>query len=346
MSFFFSNMGPPAWLEESSDLKDVVLFTETVVFRNIADIPFPANMTHPQREQISKEMLSILSPFFDYEYLLSELSFEEKYFLVERLHLPAVFLDNLMEVNLLVSRTERTTALINGIDHVNVHVHSASADFVKLMEEAEGFLLNLSERYRWAQHETFGYLSQEPLYTGAGVYFIAVCNLAGLELAGQIDALNQELHFWGARLNLVWVGEETPREYWLARVKSARLVGKSAQEVLSDFQNAIKVMVEGERQARKYLAAKKPTQFIDRLKRAYAILKHAETISLSELFSILPLYRLGVAEGIFDGDIRKIDQLFITARQAHIINLFGEDVKTRSDIDKFRAMYIRETLGL
>ncbi len=347
MEFLEGNIKPPLWISGKSVVRDVILFGEAKVIRNLADEPFPVNLQKEDRKRITRVLLEAVGDKFEYRFSAADYELEDRFLISERMHLPPYAARKPIPCEVLFNRDERLTVLINCSDHIRATARSAVPVWEQLASQANAVVDGLSGNFTWAYHGTFGYLTQNPLEAGAGVSFGAVCHIAGVILDGSVGKLVDDLRALGVRVRLFNpdVLSNAERGY-LMRIDTFRLAGRSAPEVLDDIVAAAELVVEREREARKRLMLRLGLAFADRVRRAFGTIATAEMLTETELFSTLMVYRLGVAVGVVEGSLERIDEALLTGRDAHILKIFEEKVDSRRDIDYYRARYVRGLLGL
>ena len=132
----------------------------------------------------------------------------------------------------------------------------------------------------------------------------------------------------------------------LYQVSNQTTLGKTEEQYLSEFQNAIvPQIISYEQQARQALLKQRAALLDDRVWRAWGVLTTARVISSEEVLGLLSHLRLGVHMGRIDTvDIRTINELFLLTQPAHLQKLSGCAMEQAARREA-RARLIRHKLG-
>ena len=99
--------------------------------------------------------------------------------------------------------------------------------------------------------------------------------------------------------------------------------------------------MQQEKQARS--AILKDDEMVDKIFRAYGILKSARMITCSEFTSLVSYARLGAAAGLIDIPLETLGKLLVEMQPATLNSITGK-ANTAQERDKIRAQKIREAL--
>jgi protein arginine kinase len=121
-------------------------------------------------------------------------------------------------------------------------------------------------------------------------------------------------------------------------------LGRSEEELITQINEVIPVMIDYERKARQFLVNESHEDLHDRVSRAYGILCTAKTISSEETMHLLSSLRMGINLGLIDNlEIPVINKLFIHTQPAHLQILRGTLLDT-ADRNAERAHYLQQHL--
>jgi protein arginine kinase len=118
-------------------------------------------------------------------------------------------------------------------------------------------------------------------------------------------------------------------------------LGKSEAELLDHLGRLVRQVMEYEERARVALRERASAALEDRTWRAWAVLRHARTLSFEEMVNLLSGVRLGVGLGILpDVPLYALNRLLVLAQTAHVAQSFGVTCEAES-IPEHRATLVR-----
>ena len=119
-------------------------------------------------------------------------------------------------------------------------------------------------------------------------------------------------------------------------------LGISESAAIQNLSSIAMQIIAQEKQARALLV--KDEDFMDKIYRAYGILKSAYKLTSRELTNLLSYVRLGASEGILNVPLEKLCTLFIELQPA-TMNAQSEAPLSQSQRDILRAERVREALN-
>ena len=243
----------------------------------------------------------------------------------------------------IVNRKQTFSLMLNEEDHLRMQSIRAGLSLTKAFNQLSDLETELSRRVPFAFDGRLGYLTACPTNLGTGMRASAMLHLPGLVLADEVGPTLQGV----ARLRLAvrgFYGEGTESLGNLFQVSNQSTLGESEVEIIARLERVIGDVEVHELNARHRLLENDPEMILDRVGRAYGVLKYSHVIPSKEALNLLSLLRLGVELGFFEKDFRRVcDLLLMDIQPAHLQLHSGKklDAETR---DSMRAEIIRGRL--
>ena len=342
--YFENEISCPKWLCDDTSVSDVVLGGEVLFIRNLADTPFPLALPEDKREQIGENLSDELENYFENHFPLNKLQIQDRYYYWERFLLPYPLIVHPEYGHLLLDSDETLSAVVNGLDHISVRYLMNDIDFDSMLDGTEDIIGQLGEKFDWATHSQFGYLSSNPANCGAGVILSAFCHIAGTVIANKFDHLRDIAKAHGLGIGNLW-GQGLDTGSSFVRIYTKHLVGKTAEQLKNNIMIALDAIIELERDSREYLLYESEIFLKDKINRAYGTVAYANLLERWEFPNLLSSFRLGASMSILPISVRTVDELLILGQQAHITKQFP-DIESPLDILKMRAKLVREKLAI
>ena len=340
------------WLRGAGPHSDIVISSRVRLARNVAGFPFVNRANQRQRHevleicrdqitsrQVSDDVFWVdlgASPALDRELLVER-------HLVSRQHASE---GNDVPRAVAIGGDETFAIMVNEEDHLRMQVLRSGMQLGEAWDQINHIDDLLEQKLDYAYSRRFGYLTACPTNVGTGVRVSVMLHLPALKLTGEIEKVRRaarDMHL--AVRGLFGEGSEALGD--LYQVSNQTTLGRSEQEILSDFQHTVvPQIIAYEKQARQALLRQRADQLDDKVWRAWALLTHARVIGSEEVLSLLSHLRLGVNLGRIEHvDIRAINELFLLTQPAHLQKLTGRvmDSATRRAA---RAKLIRQRLGV
>ena len=168
-------------------------------------------------------------------------------------------------------------------------------------------------------------------------------HLPALVITQQIDKVFRSLQKISLAVRgLYGEGSQAMGDFY--QISNQITLGRSEEELITQVNEVIPVMIDYERKARQFLVKESHEDLHDRVSRAYGILCTAKTISSEETMHLLSSLRMGVNLGLIDNlEIPVINKLFIHTQPAHLQKLRGTLLDT-ADRNAERAHYLQKHL--
>jgi protein arginine kinase len=245
-----------------------------------------------------------------------------------------------------IGAQEMFSIMVNEEDHLRIQVLRSGMQLAQAFEQINFIDDQLEQRLDYAFSSKFGYLTACPTNVGTGIRVSVMLHLPALQLTGEIDRARRaarDMHL--AVRGLFGEGSEALGD--LYQISNQTTLGKSEQEILSDFENTIvPTIIAYEKQARQALVNDRPDQLDDKIWRAWGTLTHARMMRTDEVLQLLSHLRLGVNLGRIDKtDIATINDLFLLTQPAHLQKMGGRPLGRTARREE-RARLIRQKLGV
>lgn len=335
------------WLKGVGPNSDIVMSSRVRLARNLNRVPFSHWANKRQKEEI---LTTIKRAIYEHQLLkdgvfilIKDLNEIDRQFLIER-HL--ISREQAQEPDskaVVINPNEMVSAMINEEDHLRLQVMQSGFNLneaSKLAMEIDRFL---SGRLEFAFSHDWGYLTACPTNVGTGLRASVMVHLPMLVLTKQINKVIQAITKLGLTARGFY-GEGTEATGNFFQISNQVTLGQREEEIVDNLARIIKQVIEYEQNARQLLLSQEKARIVDRIWRAYGILKNAYIISSNETIELLSNVRLGVDLGIIkDIDRRDLNELFIFIQPAHLQKLEGKRLSPQ-ERDTKRAQLIREKL--
>ncbi len=339
------------WLRGAGPHSETVISSRVRLARNLAGFPFVNKASRRQRhdtlERCRAEVMSgrlgdgvLWIPLGESPDLDRQLLVERH--LISRQHAQV---SEDMPRAVAIGADETFSIMVNEEDHLRIQVLRSGMQLSEAFDQISRIDDTLEEHLDYAYSRRFGYLTACPTNVGTGIRVSVMLHLPALKLTGEIDKVRRaarDMHL--AVRGMFGEGSEALGD--LYQVSNQSTLGRSEQEILSDFQNAVvPQIIAYEQQARQALLRQRPALLDDKVWRAWAVLTHARVIGTEEVLSLLSHLRLGVNLGRIDTvDVRTINELFLLTQPAHLQKLSNRDMDPAARREA-RAQLIRQRLG-
>ena len=338
------------WLRGSGPNGEVVISSRVRLARNLAGFPFVGKASPAQRSEILERCREkVLSGMLGEDLLwitLQDCPDTDRELLVER-HLISrqhAQEDPACPRAVAVSRDETFSIMINEEDHLRIQVLRSGMQLGEGLDHVDHIDDSLESCLDFAFSRRFGYLTACPTNVGTGIRVSVMLHLPALMMSRQIEKVRRaarEMHL--AVRGMFGEGSEALGD--LYQVSNQTTLGKSEQEILSDFEHTVvPQIIAYEQQARQALLRQRSAQLDDKIWRAWGILTHAHVLSSEETLGLLSHLRLGVNLGRIETvDLRSINELFLLSQPAHLQKLSGSPMNALARREA-RSQLIRRKL--
>lgn len=325
----------------SAVMSDVVLSTRIRLARNLKQYPFPSRLDRDEK----KSVCTLIKDALEDEKLIytdmETLSAAEAVSLAERHLISAEFASNGTGRSLLLSENEDISLMLCEEDHIRIQIIEPGLSLEEAYKKADRIDTVLENKLTYAFDERIGYLTQCPTDLGTGMRASVLLHLPALSRKGAVRNLTTTVAKLGLTLRGSY-GEDGEILGDIYQLSNQVTLGISEKAALQNLNSIARQIVTQEKQARAVLI--KDEDFMDKIFRAYGILKSAYKLTSKELTNLISYVRLGAAEGLFDIPAEKLSSL-MTELQPATMNIQSAEPLTRSQRDIKRAERVREVLG-
>ena len=332
------------WYKSSGNQGDIVLSTRVRLARNLEDYPFPSRLDSKEKEEVSsiiKEGLSDYNEIALSESEMSALTPAGAVSLAEKHLISPEFASDTKGRSLLLSESEDVSIMLCEEDHVRIQVIYPGLSLEEAFNTAEKIDSHLEKKLSYAFNEKLGYLTQCPTNLGTGMRASVMLHLPALSKKGAMRGLSTTVSKLGLTLRGSY-GEGSEVSGDIYQLSNQVTLGISESAAIQNLSSIAMQIIAQEKQARAVLV--KDEDFMDKIYRAYGILKSAYKLTSRELTNLLSYVRLGAAQGILNVPLETLSSLFIELQPA-TMNAQSEAPLSQSQRDIKRAEKVREALN-
>lgn len=332
------------WYMNNGEKDSVVLSTRVRLARNLSDFPFPVRLDKEGRQKVINLVSEVLLKNSDgsLKYVdVNSMAPVEILSLAER-HLVSPEFASARELRaLLLSDEEDVSIMLCEEDHIRLQIMYSGLALEQAYKAADKIDGILESKLNFAFDERVGYLTQCPTNLGTGLRASLLLHLPGLSRIGHIQRLASTVAKLGLTLRATY-GEGSSNNSDIYQLSNQVTLGISEKAALQNLESIARQIISQEEHARETVV--KDERCIDKIYRAYGIMKNAHMMSWSEFMSLASLVRLGVSQGVLEVDYEKINELFICTQPATLNAQNGGNLDA-GERDVIRARQIKETLN-
>ncbi|MSQ97172.1 MAG: protein arginine kinase [Gemmataceae bacterium] len=336
------------WLRAVGPEADIVISSRIRLARNLSSFPFTNRANTHQKAEIEQYLQGRLQKLdidlqLDY-FNLATITPLDRQLLVERQLVSRELANSEGPRGVAVGANEIVSVMINEEDHVRLQVIRSGFSMDEAWQEADRLDDKLEEKVPYAFSEELGYLTACPTNVGTGLRASVMLHLPALVLTKQIEKVFRALQ----KINLAvrgLYGEGSRASGDFYQISNQVTLGKSETTIINEIRDVIPQIIAYERQARQTLTRESRPLILDRVKRAFGVLKSAAMMTSEETMDLLSSVRLGVNLGLIDDiNIVVVNQLFIHTQPAHLQKLLGRELDSE-ERNSERARFLRNRLS-
>ena len=332
------------WYKNKGNEGDIVLSTRVRLARNLTEYPFPIRLDETQKKDIGNTVKDILQADKTYQLNfidMSALSSAETVSLAEKHLISPEFACDTLGRSLLLSDEEDISIMICEEDHIRIQTVYPGLSLSEAFETAFKIDGVLEDKLSYAFDENLGYLTQCPTNIGTALRASVMLHLPALNKKGAMQRLSTTVAKLGLTLRGSY-GEGSEISGDIYQLSNQVTLGISEEAAIKNLNSIAMQIITQEKQARAILV--KDEDYLDRIYRAYGILKSAYKLTSKELINLISYVRVGVSEGILDIPAEKLRELTVLLQPATLNALSGK-VLTQTERDVLRSQKIREELA-
>lgn len=331
--------------KEGGDL-DVVISSRIRLARNLIDFPFPGKMSRDDENAVNAKVLEAVKRACGKEEMgiidLSALPSAERRVLVEEGIIPQPY--SLEPFRNFAMSPDASLAIVpNETDHVRMSAFASGLDLAGPYARLDALDDMMEESLSYAASYETGYVTTELNSMGTGLRASLLLHLPALSDSGLIEKAIKGILSEGLGVRGFYGGEGQSSGA-LYQISNSISLGESETAILARVRAAAMRLIQYERLAREELAERDRERLVDLVARAYAILRYAHSVSMSECFDLLSRFRLGVALGWIQGaGLSQIDAFYYRFQKASLQLEAGtaDDSDKGLSIDVTRARKLR-----
>jgi len=338
-------------LESRADFGDtsgprgsVVLMTRIRFARNLARHSFPGWAKEAQRQEIFASCLGAVAGLKEMKKgisaEMSDLDDLERQILFERHLISRELMGMKAGSGFVISRDQSCAVMINEEDHLRIQVIKAGFHFRKAWNVLNGMDGALEETLDYAFSPTLGFLTACPTNVGTAMRASAMMHLPALVIAGQMEKVVRAVNQLGIAVRGLF-GEGSDATGSIFQISNQTTLGESEEEILKRLTAVLNTVIEQENNMRARLLETESAKVLDKIGRAYGIVRNAFMLSSSETMNMLSLVRLRVDLKMLTTDLRStVDRLFIECQPGHVQYAAKKPIDS-AERDAFRAQLLR-----
>lgn len=339
-------MEDPAELTTRSDLAGpIVLSTRARIARNLEAQPFPGWANESQRRDILSSCFSSLGSIQGMSdgvaIDMANLDDLQRQILMERRLISRELLKSKPGAGVFVARDQSCSVMINEEDHLRIQAVRRGYDFGAAWKQVDALDSKLEGEVDYAFSDDLGYLTACPTNVGTGVRVSAMMHLPGLVIAEQMEKVIRAVNQLGIAVRGLF-GEGSDASGSIFQISNQQTLGDSEEGIIRRVERVLNDLIEQEKHSRARLFEERGTEILDKIGRAYGILRHAYSLNSAEAMNLLSLLRLAVDHDILpEANRLTVDRALIECQPAHV----QYRIKGRSDSgrrDAHRASLLRE----
>ena len=323
---------------------DIVLSTRVRLARNLTEYPFPGRLDESQKKDIANLVNNILSQekTFDLDFIdMSALSPAETVSLAEKHLISPEFACDTLGRSLLLSKDEDISIMICEEDHIRIQTVYPGLSLSEAFETALKIDEILENEISYAFDENLGYFTQCPTNIGTALRASVMLHLPALSKKGAMQRLSTTVAKLGLTLRGSY-GEGSEISGDIYQLSNQVTLGISEEAAITNLNSIAMQIIAQEKQTRALLV--KDEDYLDRIYRAYGILKSAYKLTSKELMNLISYVRVGVSEGILDIPTEKLRSLTVLLQPA-TLNASSGKILTQTERDILRSQKVREELA-
>lgn len=237
-----------------------------------------------------------------------------------------------------ISRNQTCSIMINEEDHLRIQVLRNGLHLKRAWNFIDAVDNVIEQSVNYAYSKELGYLTACPTNVGTGLRASAMLHLPGLVISGQMDKVVRAVNQLGIAVRGIF-GEGSDASGSFFQISNQQTLGETETGIIQRLRSVMSTIMEREEDAREIILEKDGPKFLDKIGRAYGILKHGRLISSSEAMNRLSLIRLAIDIGSIGDKFRAtVDPLFIECQPGHV------QLKTNKEIDPAQRDVLRATI--
>jgi protein arginine kinase len=325
-----------------------ILMTSRIrLARNLEGFHFPGWSDMSQRSHVYKkcveaiEQVSHFNPCLNFS--IESLDSMERQYLVERHLISTELSEGNAGSGVCINNDQSISIMINEEDHLRIQVMSPRFDFDQLWKTSDQIDTELERNVDYAYREAYGFLTACPTNLGTGLRASVMMHLPALVMTKQMEKVVRAVNQLGIVARGIF-GESSDPSGSVFQISNQQTLGESEEAIILRIKNVILTIVEQEYNGRVKLFEKDGNVVLDRIYRAYGILKYANLLTSSESMNLLSMLRLASDIGMLPHSVRgRVDHLMMAIQPSHLQYAYGKVLES-DERDLLRAERLREAM--
>lgn len=332
------------WFEVTGKPQGIVVSSRVRLARNIDGFAFPEKLNAGERRKLIDTLRLGLSDL-DMNYVeLGGLDPREKKALREKRVLHSTIASRDTEMGLFLSEDESVSILLAGDDHLKLQCQLPGSSLHKGWDILNDLDEQINEKFDYAFHEKYGYLTAFPTNMGTGLRASVVLHLPLISRERNFKRLMEEIGRMGISLKGVYGSDPSENYGCLYSLSNQKTLGQSEKEIIENVERFAMQLAGQERQAENEMVRTRRAELEDEAYKSYGVLKYARRLSLKEAMMYLSTVRMGIANGLIT--LKKpvnIHSLMVHVQPGMTEQFAGRKL-TEDDYCTVRAQFIRSEL--
>lgn len=274
---------------------------------------------------------------------LKDLSLNECNALMERHIISKELVENKDISAFAISEDEHLIVMINEEDHIREQCIFNGYNLFKPYFEIKRFDDILLSDIDVAYSDKYGFITSSPSNLGTGMRASVMMFLPALEINDDIEIIKNEAREKGFTVRGLY-GEGSKTYGCFYQISNQNSLGLSEKEIIEKVSDYVDTICQMELSAREDILAINHDKLVDKIYRAYGILKECKLLDEEEMIKLLSLVKFGDALGFLKIlDKKAFDRLFDDGASANLAEI--ENFSRNLEENVARSQYISKKIG-
>ena len=314
--------------------------------RNLSSCPFPHKMSLSQAKYTSKVLQEALlnTPLLQAPSFLTgdQMNSTEKEFLSEYFFALNTFQIGDKREDFIIDETSSFLASINGQNHLILQSIEYQSGWTNAWNKLSQLEEHLAEVHDFAYSHQFGYLTSDKGDCGTGLSAQVFLHLPALNYLDRLEEILEKEIEDTIETHGIGGGKEFIGD--IVIIKNHFSIGVTEELILENVHKTTTSLISLEKEARDLIIKNPPPLILDKVSRAYALIKHSFQIEILETFEALSLIKLGIdLNWIGNVTNEEVTKTLFKCQRAHLSLLFDEEM-TKETLSLKRAHFLQEKL--
>jgi protein arginine kinase len=263
--------------------------------RNLEKFAFVPKLQPQSRAQILRFIASALKENPALESVVSlearQAGGEDKELLLERFPFLEGVNQAFHDETFILDSSGRLLALINLREHLELHLVAPGEKLDELLTQITEIESYLARSVEFAFHQRFGFLTANPRLCGTGLLANVILHLPALVQTGQLELILKEHSHENIRVSGIQP-DSFPAD--LVLLQNNQTLGLTEEKIIASLQSLVSRLVIAEASQCRHLQAFSPVELMDKVSRAFGLLRHSYLLSTLEAMQALSFIKLGI----------------------------------------------------